>query len=60
MEIDGPSAAHGDGHPRQLAGNAEGYQGVGVNEVHVMPGTDPVGFIRQLGEHVVPRLHEPV
>ena len=30
---------------------------VGVDEVHVMPlQGDPVGFVRSLGEHVVPEL----
>lgn len=30
---------------------------VGVDEVHVMPlQGDPVGFVRSLGQHVVPRL----
>ena len=33
------------------------YAALGVTDVHVMPfGPDPVGFVRQLGEHVVPRL----
>jgi alkanesulfonate monooxygenase SsuD/methylene tetrahydromethanopterin reductase-like flavin-dependent oxidoreductase (luciferase family) len=33
------------------------YAEVGIDEVHLMPfGPDPVGFIRGLGEHVVPRL----
>ena len=35
---------------------------VGVQEVHVAPlgeaAADPAGFVRALGEHVVPRLHE--
>ena len=32
----------------------KGYADVGVVEVHLMPFTDPVGFIRGLGENVVP------
>jgi F420-dependent oxidoreductase-like protein len=33
------------------------YAQVGIEEVHVMPfGDDPVGFITDLGEHVIPRL----
>jgi hypothetical protein len=51
----------------RLAADAEGgkvfadqmaaYAQVGVSEVHVMPfGDDPVGFIRGLGEHVMPHL----
>jgi len=33
------------------------YAAVGITGVHVMPmDADPVGFIRNLGEHVVPRL----
>ena len=33
------------------------YAEIGVDEVHLMPfGHDPVGFIRSLGEHVVPEL----
>ena len=32
---------------------------VGVDEVHVMPlQGDPVAFVRDLGEHVVPRLSQ--
>mgnify|MGYP003453737917 CR=1 FL=1 len=35
------------------------YADMGVTEVHVMPFTgEPVGYIRGLGEHVVPRLAE--
>jgi F420-dependent oxidoreductase-like protein len=35
------------------------YAAIGVTEVHVMPFTgDPAGYIRDLGEHVVPRLAE--
>ena len=33
------------------------YAAVGVTEVHVMPmDGDPVGFVRNLGEHVIPRV----
>ena len=33
------------------------YAAVGVSEVHVMPmDGDPVGFVRNLGEHVIPRV----
>jgi F420-dependent oxidoreductase-like protein len=37
----------------------EQYAAVGVEEVHVAPMSgDPVGFVRGLGTHVVPRLRE--
>ena len=33
------------------------YAAVGITEVHVMPmHGDPVGFVRNLGEHVIPRV----
>ena len=33
------------------------YAAVGITEVHVMPmDGDPVGFVRNLGEHVIPRV----
>jgi hypothetical protein len=33
------------------------YAAVGVTEVHVMPmDGDPVGFVRNLGEHVIPQV----
>ena len=33
------------------------YAALGVTEVHVMPmDGDPVGFVRNLGEHVIPRV----
>jgi F420-dependent oxidoreductase-like protein len=31
---------------------------VGIEEVHVSAGEDPVAFVRELGEHVVPALRE--
>jgi hypothetical protein len=34
-----------------------GYLDLGVSEVHVMPMSgDPVAFVENLGEHVIPRL----
>jgi F420-dependent oxidoreductase-like protein len=34
-----------------------GYAAVGVSEVHVMPTDgDPVSYVRNLGEHVIPRI----
>ena len=39
----------------------ESLAGVGVEEVHVVPigraAADPIGFVRDLGERVIPRLH---
>ena len=33
------------------------YAAIGIAEVHVMPmDGDPVGFVHNLGEHVIPRL----
>ena len=33
------------------------YAAVGVAEVHVMPlEGDPLAFVRNLGEHVIPRI----
>ena len=33
------------------------YAAVGITEVHVMPmDGDPLGFVRNLGEHVIPRV----
>jgi hypothetical protein len=33
------------------------YAAVGITEVHVMPmHGDPVGFVQNLGEHVLPRV----
>jgi F420-dependent oxidoreductase-like protein len=52
----GPWRPDADGG-RAFADEMAGYAAVGVEEVHVMPtGPDPVGVIRQLGDHVVPRL----
>lgn len=48
-----PDAENGKVFADQLAGYAE----VGITEVHVMPfGTDPVGFIAGLGDHVIGHL----
>lgn len=52
----GPLATDAEGG-RAFAEQMAGYAEVGIEEVHVMPvGDDPVGFIRGLGEHVVPHL----
>jgi F420-dependent oxidoreductase-like protein len=41
----------------QFAEEMTGYLAVGVTEVHVMPsGGDPVAFVENLGEHVLPHL----
>lgn len=51
LEVDTAAGA------REFAQQMAAYAAVGVTEVHVMPWTgDPVGFIEDLGEHVVPRL----
>jgi F420-dependent oxidoreductase-like protein len=43
----------------QFVGALAAYADLGVTEVHVMPfRSDPVEFVRGLGEHVVPRLPE--
>ena len=52
-----PDAAGGAAFVEEMRALAD----VGVQEVHVMPlppasSTDPVGFVRALGEHVVPSL----
>jgi F420-dependent oxidoreductase-like protein len=48
-----PGAAAG----RRFVELMAAYAAVGITEVHVMPmDGDPVGFVRNLGEHVVPRL----
>jgi len=48
-----PGPAAGRRFVQQMAA----YAAVGVTDVHVMPtGGDPVGFVRNLGEHVVPHL----
>lgn len=42
---------------KTFADQLAGYARVGITEVHVMPmAGDPVGFIEDLGEHVIPRL----
>ena len=40
----------------RLADELAGFAELGVTDVHVMPPDDPVGYVRGLGEHVVPRL----
>ena len=48
-----PDAAGG----AAFAETMRGYAAIGIEEVHVMPfGPDPVGFVTDLGEHVIPRL----
>ena len=48
--------------PTTAAGSADfvermkAFADIGIVEVHVMPFHDPVGFIRGLGEHVVPAI----
>jgi alkanesulfonate monooxygenase SsuD/methylene tetrahydromethanopterin reductase-like flavin-dependent oxidoreductase (luciferase family) len=50
-----PDAAGGAEFVQRMAA----YARVGIEEVHVMPPTgDPVGFIENLGRHVVPGLRE--
>jgi F420-dependent oxidoreductase-like protein len=50
-----PEADGGKAFAEQMAGYAQ----VGIEEVHVMPfGDDPVGFVRGLGEHVIPHLDD--
>lgn len=39
-----------------FAEQMKGYADIGIVEVHVMPFHDPVGFIRGLGQHVVPAI----
>jgi F420-dependent oxidoreductase-like protein len=49
----GPGAEAG----RRFVDLMAGYAAVGITEVHVMPmDGHPVGFVHNLGEHVVPRL----
>ena len=43
-------------HPGEFLATMEAMAGVGVEEVHVVPGDDPVGFVEGVGEHLVPRL----
>ncbi|MGZ4570552.1 MAG: hypothetical protein ACXVXU_06740, partial [Blastococcus sp.] len=41
----------------RFAGAMTAYAAVGITEVHVMPmDGDPLGFVRNLGEHVIPRV----
>ena len=50
-----PDVAGGRAFVETMRGHAD----VGVDEVHVMPfGDDPVGFVRGLGEYVIPTLSE--
>ncbi len=50
-----PDAAGGAAFVEEMRALAD----VGIQEVHVMPlQGDPVDFVRALGEHVVPRLHQ--
>jgi F420-dependent oxidoreductase-like protein len=52
----GPLAA-GPEEAERFAGEMAAYGDLGVTEVHVMPlQGDPVAFVRNLGEHVVPRV----
>ncbi len=44
--------------PGEFLAEMAALAAVGVEEVHVVPGHDPVGFTRALGEHVVPRLRD--
>ena len=49
--------APGAGPGEKFADEMTGYLDVGVTEVHVMPmGVDPVGYVENLGEHVIPQL----
>jgi F420-dependent oxidoreductase-like protein len=42
---------------KSFADQMSRYADIGIEEVHVMPfGPDPVGFVRGLGDNVVPRL----
>jgi F420-dependent oxidoreductase-like protein len=42
---------------KSFADQMSRYAEIGIEEVHVMPfGPDPVGFVRALGDNVVPRL----
>jgi len=42
---------------QRFAEEMDGYLALGVTEVHVMPmDGDPVGFVENLGEHVIPHL----
>jgi hypothetical protein len=46
-----PTTASGSA---DFAEQMKGYADIGVVEVHLMQFHDPIGFIRGLGEHVVP------
>lgn len=51
----GPDADGGKAFAEPMTRYAE----VGIEEVHVMPsGDDPVGFVRGLGDHVIPVLED--
>jgi hypothetical protein len=42
---------------QKFADGMTGYLDLGVSEVHVMPiGVDPVAYVENLGEHVIPHL----
>jgi F420-dependent oxidoreductase-like protein len=43
-------------HPGDFLDAMRAMADVGVQEVHVMPGEQPVEFVRRLGQHVVPAL----
>jgi alkanesulfonate monooxygenase SsuD/methylene tetrahydromethanopterin reductase-like flavin-dependent oxidoreductase (luciferase family) len=49
--------APGADEAARFAETMAAYAAVGITEVHVMPmHGDPVGFVRNLGEHVIPRV----
>ena len=49
-----PDAEGGKVFAEQMAAYAE----VGIDEVHVMPFDDPIGYVGSLGDHVLPLLRE--
>jgi hypothetical protein len=52
----GPAQPNADGGSAFVDEMAR-YAEVGIEEVHLMPGgPDPVGYVRGLGEHIVPGL----
>jgi alkanesulfonate monooxygenase SsuD/methylene tetrahydromethanopterin reductase-like flavin-dependent oxidoreductase (luciferase family) len=54
----GPLAPGADSAAR-FAEHMAAYAAVGVSEVHVMPMQgDPVAYVRNLGEHVIPRIRD--